>query len=1383
MLSWEVSVVAFVQLAAISGSLAADLPHFIEEPSDTYVRKGKPATLKCQVGGDPLPSITWKRNGKQVTLDSRRTIKPDGSLYFTEIFHNRTHKPDEGIYQCEGSQSSYKIISRTAHVTVAGISSKIDVVPKTLSVMFGDTARLFCNVKHSNPKAKVGWRKQGSNASITTGDRFTLIPDGALQINTIRFEEQGKYECFATNEIARKTHTSTTVGNVKVLPDDAFPRIVSFQTRPKDTVATTESTIVLECVASGYPKPSIIWLKDGFEISPGRNGYSILGQGNLMIKSVAVSHAGTYTCQASQTTRSIDATAKLDVFYGPVFTKKPSDVHAYKKSRVRFECQAEGIPKPNISWSLNGRELSTSSYTRVGDGVLVVQDLVFSDKGVYQCFAKGHSGKVQASGQLFVYYEGDPLPVTTPATTPPAPTRKSSSQPTLQPTIAKSFPEKPENVAAQALSDTEIELTWSPPGIPRGKILEYVCIYIKAGGSNVDTVKVSGDTLVKQFSDLEPDTEYQFNVYAKNKHGTGTISDEVKARTYSSSDVPGKPRDLVAEAETESSIRVTWEVPDTGPVSRYVILYKDTSSNERELQDYTKKQTKVLRHLKTYTKYTITVYAEDKDGMRGAPAVTEATTNGGVPRATPRDFRMKPDGSGTALIATWTEPDPIRVNGKVSFYIIKYRKQGEIDEQTTNRIGAEKLAFTISDLKSDVIYEAKIAAGSSSGLGQYTRDWVQATTVATKCKEDTTPGKPKFGDIERFQNAILVRWLPPDNAGLVCVTGYRLWWGENMPFHFSAEPLSGDKNHYLINNLRPNQKYVLKLVANNSAGNGLDVQTITQTAPADDLKPVKDVQAIPLSSKVMRISWKETRVPSALAVYHVYYSFRKQLRYCGNTTEKSIKCVQLKPHTNYLFYVRRNNEKINATVKNFTMEDKPGVPLYLTGNPNEEDFSRLALQWQPPRDLNGGILKYRIYYSRNASDHKWKYVDVNGTELTKEISGLKAGTTYYFKIQARTKKGWGVFSRVMKIATLSDPPAATPSSPTVLSSGPDLAAAGAQVVGGLKNKTLWIVIAAVAGITLIAIIIISVILCKKRSGDDIQRKPPTYKQVVQSNGSAKKKHKEEKPPDLWINHSENVEMKRMESTNPAPDVTNSVTIIPRRSAEMQPLEDSPLDHLHIDHERSSFLNSGDGEDEDSEEFPPPPIIDGEADPYLDYPDYNRTPTPPPSPGLPPFSPARSTTPIFAENKSPYPVTSTPRYQPILPRTSSCDDTFDAPDLRPPKRSRSYDPDFWVPKAKVPVYPMVHSSPTHSSTLPRPKAPVVPADDIQLPPVGYSRKTSPRGFFTPPPKYEEIFARRSKPPSSPQRDQDPFVADLDKEIAGLEGLMRDLNEITSGDYII
>jgi len=47
---------------------------------------------------------------------------------------------------------------------------------------------------------------------------------------------------------------------------------------------------------------------------------------------------------------------------------------------------------------------------------------------------------------------------------------------------------------------------------------------------------------------------------------------------------------------------------------------------------------------------------------------------------------------------------------------------------------------------------------------------------------------------------------------------------------------------------------------------------------------------------------------------------------------------------------------------------------------------------------------------------------------------------------------------------------------------------------------------------------------------------------MQANGSAKKKHKEEKPPDLWINHTDNIEMKPVEAVNPAPDVTNTSTI-------------------------------------------------------------------------------------------------------------------------------------------------------------------------------------------------------------------------------------------------
>ena len=86
-------------------------------------------------------------------------------------------------------------------------------------------------------------------------------------------------------------------------------------------------------------------------------------------------------------------------------------------------------------------------------------------------------------------------------------------------------------------------------------------------------------------------------------------------------------------------------------------------------------------------------------------------------------------------------------------------------------------------------------------------------------------------------------------------------------------------------------------------------------------EPVKNVKAVSLSSHVMHISWRDTKVIlSVPVVYHVY-SQRNQLKYCGNTTGKSIECTHLKPYTKYVFYVRRNEEGINATVSNFTMED------------------------------------------------------------------------------------------------------------------------------------------------------------------------------------------------------------------------------------------------------------------------------------------------------------------------------------------------------------------------------------------------------------------------------------------------------------------------------
>lgn len=112
-----------------------------------------------------------------------------------------------------------KTITVTVYFHPTGISSKVSVTPSVLKAIQGDTSKLFCSVKHSTPKALISWKKQGStNVTITTGNHFTLTPDGALQIRNIRFEDQGKYECIAENTEAVRQHTSTNAATVQVLP-------------------------------------------------------------------------------------------------------------------------------------------------------------------------------------------------------------------------------------------------------------------------------------------------------------------------------------------------------------------------------------------------------------------------------------------------------------------------------------------------------------------------------------------------------------------------------------------------------------------------------------------------------------------------------------------------------------------------------------------------------------------------------------------------------------------------------------------------------------------------------------------------------------------------------------------------------------------------------------------------------------------------------------------------------------------------------------------------------------------------------------------------------------------------------------------------------------
>ena len=101
--------------------------------------------------------------------------------------------------------------------------------------------------------------------------------------------DEGTYSCNASNSNGYDLKSVS----LAVLPQQE-PNITDFNLNGPKTVNTTT---LLTCRASGYPKPEIQWHKDNQVISGFR--FKKTPQGDLQITDVKPKDAGFYTCTAS----------------------------------------------------------------------------------------------------------------------------------------------------------------------------------------------------------------------------------------------------------------------------------------------------------------------------------------------------------------------------------------------------------------------------------------------------------------------------------------------------------------------------------------------------------------------------------------------------------------------------------------------------------------------------------------------------------------------------------------------------------------------------------------------------------------------------------------------------------------------------------------------------------------------------------------------------------------------------------------------------------------------------------------------------------------------------------------------------------------------------
>ncbi|XP_078030132.1 neogenin 1a isoform X15 [Epinephelus lanceolatus] len=1177
---------------------------FTVEPQDTLAIRGNSALLNCSAHSDAATParIEWKKDGTFMSLvsDERRNILPDGSLFFTHVVHSKHNKPDEGVYQCVATIDNLgSISSQTARLSVAGMP-RFASQPSAANVHLGSSQVMACEV-NSDLVPFTRWEKDRLPLELST--RLVQLPSGALVISNASEADAGLYRCLVENVGSSK---SSDEAQLQVLPETGEERKLEFLVQPASVTKVLGASVLLPCVATGFPAPHIRWMfKDKLlEESEGR--VELLGGGSIQIFNLTEEDAGIYTCMADNANATVEAQAQLTIQVPPQFVKRPDNIYAYESMDIVFECEISGSPAPTVKWVKNGDAVIPSDYFKiVKEHNLQVLGLVKSDEGFYQCLAENDAGNIQSSAQLIILDHDVALPSFPPPSLTPNTTDHVTPGSGGVASPAGPTPSAPRDVVASLVSTRFIKLTWRPPAEPHGDELTYSVFYSQEGTSRERVVNTSrpGEMQVT-IQNLMPDTKYRFRVVAHNSNGQGESSAALKVATQAEVQVPGPAPNLQAVSNTPTSVSLSWDKPLTGngEMLTYKLYYTDKSFGTEQDVDIDS-QSYTMTGLKKNTEYSFRVVANNKHGPGVSTDDVVVRTLSDVPSAPPQNLTLEVQNSKSIMLR-WQPPPLGGQNGEITSYKIRYRK-GSRRSEAAETTGGTQLYKLIDALERGTEYSFRVSAMTVNGTGPAT-EWTTAETFESDLDESRVPDMPSSLHVRPLVNSIVVSWTPPENQDIV-VRGYTIGYGIGSP-HAQTIKVDYKQRYYTIENLDPSSHYVITLKAFNNVGEGIPVYESAITRPQSDpidpdvdlyelfhapYTPVPDpspmmppvgVQASVLSHDTIKVTWADNSLPKNQKITdNRFYTVRWKTNIPANTKVKMANTTSLnhmvtglKPNTLYEFSVMvtkgRRTSTWSMTAQGTTFETIPSSsPKDVTVVSKENKPRTIIVNWQPPSEANGKITGYIIYYSTdvNAEVHDWVIEPVVGNRLTHQIQELTLDTTYYFKIQARNSKGMGPMSEAVHFRTPKTsnlPPKPGPPG----NQHPQDPGTAVGVGGNSEGHILVIVIIISVGAFTIIVVVVGAFLCTRRTTSHQKKKRAASKS---SNGSHKYKgnSKDLKPPDLWIHH-ERLELKPMDKS-PDPNPVMTETPIPRTSQDITPADSGLDSNPHLQQRRNSYRES------------------------------------------------------------------------------------------------------------------------------------------------------------------------------------------------------------------
>uniref|UniRef100_A0A671RG30 Protogenin B-like n=1 Tax=Sinocyclocheilus anshuiensis TaxID=1608454 RepID=A0A671RG30_9TELE len=609
--------------------------------------------------------------------------------------------------------------------------------PASITVMEGSVARFTCKIT-ATPPPIITWEFNRVTLPLAT-ERITVLPSGVLQIQGVEQADAGSYRCVATN-IASRRRSSEAELTVNAAPSPRVPQRPRITAGPQNLTVAVHSTALLECMATGNPRPLISWSRADHK-SIDVHKTKVLGNGNLLISDVKPQHAGIYFCRATTpgTRNYTIAAANITVLAPPSLVEWPESVTRPRAGTARFVCVAEGFPTPQITWLKNGEPVHSNGRVKMYNSKLVINQIIPEDDGIYQCQAENEQGSVLAMARLIVV-------------------------------MSDNRPSAPRNIRSDTVSSSAILLAWERPMYNSDKVIAYSVHYMKAEGLNNEEyqIVIGNDTTRYIIDDLEAGRNYTFYIVAYMPMGASRMSDHVIQRTLE--DVPLRAPELSLTSRSPSDIQVSWQTLShklsRGRVSGYRLSYRtstDGAVTQLELSGH--KTHHLLEGLQPDTTYLLRIAAATSVGW-GEPS---AWTSHRTPKASSTKVPLAPELqleslNCTTVVLRWHLPAGSATG--LQGYKLSYHEESEPVGPPT-QIPPHLRQHTIGGLDPRKKYHVKLLAYSLMGEG-YQADQTISTPGCVSVRDRLVPPPPPPHHVYARSNSsssVFLHWARPAFTG------------------------------------------------------------------------------------------------------------------------------------------------------------------------------------------------------------------------------------------------------------------------------------------------------------------------------------------------------------------------------------------------------------------------------------------------------------------------------------------------------------------------------------------------------------------------------------------------------------------------------------------